>query len=398
MKPFKHLKYHGIVNFLSKKETRLSLAIQLVLAPFLSHGYDFRVSYVAARNIVYGNSPYIGGVVEGQLAEGYGSYVQGIGETPLWPLYLGLAYIISGGGIILFNTLLKIPIIIANIGLAYLFYRNGNDAWKFFLLNPFILLTTSIWGKPDNIATLLLVYSLTILPQVKRSSTILSISANIKPLIAALTPVLIAIVRGEKNRFLLYLTVISTAFFILPFIVLGWPLETVINGFPNWFKPAGGISPFNIIELLYGSQFLPEDLSPVGYAPAILALLLAVLFLAKPPMGEKDILFYSLLSASLFFSIRPWVSEQNLILVLALFALHSGRPPPRIIWIIPLIFAFFNNSIQQQLYLIRPQVVDELEALDSTIKTYRLSAKFILALGWLSALWYHIAKISKWKA
>ncbi|MEM4288203.1 MAG: hypothetical protein QXV97_05290, partial [Candidatus Caldarchaeum sp.] len=104
-----------MLAYVKSREVLCSILLQLGLAVFLAHGYDFRVNYVAGRNVVLGRSPYVGGVVEGVLAEGYGSHVQGLGETPLWALYTGLAYSLSSSSLFFFNTLLKIPVIAANI-------------------------------------------------------------------------------------------------------------------------------------------------------------------------------------------------------------------------------------------------------------------------------------------
>ncbi|MEM3119716.1 MAG: hypothetical protein QXZ57_02160, partial [Nitrososphaerota archaeon] len=76
--------------------------------------------------------------------------MQGIGETPIWALFTGLVYLVSFGDIFLFNIILKIPIIMANIALSYLVMKRGGD-YLFFLYNPYLLLVSSIWGKPDNV-------------------------------------------------------------------------------------------------------------------------------------------------------------------------------------------------------------------------------------------------------
>jgi len=69
------------------------------LGILLGHGYDLLVGYVAARNTVHGLSPYIGGHLPNPS---YPPEIQGIGETPLWPLYLSLSYTASGGDLFTF--------------------------------------------------------------------------------------------------------------------------------------------------------------------------------------------------------------------------------------------------------------------------------------------------------
>src|SRR3989304_3676611 len=107
--PKHHLNPNALPSF------GIAIALQLVLSIFLAHGYDFRVEYVAGRNIVDGLPPYLGGAISGWMTLGYGSQVQGIGETPLWALYIGLCYSVSSGQPFLFNFLSKIPIVAANM-------------------------------------------------------------------------------------------------------------------------------------------------------------------------------------------------------------------------------------------------------------------------------------------
>ena len=382
--------------FTTRHEVLIGIFIQFVSSIFLAHGYDFRVSYVAGRNVAGGLSPYVGGFLEGVLSQGYGGYVQGIGETPLWPLYLGLVYLLSGGGVILFNVLMKIPIILANIVFSYILYSRGNHGWRFFLFNPFVILTSAAWGKPDNIATLLIILGLISIETPTRSAVVLSLATNLKPLTAAVMPSILSTLRYRQlNARVVFpaTAVLSVVLFAASFMVFGWSLDTVVNGFGNWFIPAGGLSPFNVVELIYGVQRLPGDIIVVGYVPVAAVLILAVVFLLKPPADMRELILYSLVSAAVFFSTRPWVSEQNILLILGLTILYTGREPPPPLWVIPLIFMFLNNSIQQQLYLIRPTIIEELHIIDSIVKPHRLLIRFITSIIWYAVLWSLIYRL-----
>jgi hypothetical protein len=98
------------------------------------------------------------------------------------------------------------------------------------------------------------------------------------------------------------------------------------------------------------------------------------------------------LSASLFFTLRPWTSEQNLIIALTLFILIHGRIPSKWLWAIPFVFAFANNSPQQELFLLWPGIVSALDLLYRPVNTYRLWLKFLLASAWLVALWANVKR------
>lgn len=374
--------------FVRRREVVVSVFVQVVLGLFLAHGYDFQVSYVAGRNIVCGSSPYEGGFVEDVLASGYGSYVQGIGETPLWALYTGAAYFLSSGQIFVFNILLKIPIIAANLFLSY-FIKMRNGDYRFFLFNPFLLLVTAVWGKPDNIAALLALLAL----YGSHKALNLSVSLMVKPLAVAMAPAFIcAWLRNMKT--IIYTVTFSTLLFFLPFAAFGWPLETVLNGFVNWFKPAGGISIMNLVEYFYNSPVLPETFQAVGYL-SVFAILLAIFIgVVFPPTTVDGIARLGLFSASLFFTVRPWVSEQNLIIIHALLIVISNRLPTRLLWVIPLVFAGVNFAIPQQLYLLWPEVVETLALFDHST---RLLAKFLVAVIWWWVLWYVIWRKNLWR-
>lgn len=370
------------------RKLALSVVIQLLLAFFLAHGYDFRVGYIAGRNIVDGLSPYLGGRLEGSLSAGYGEDVQGIGETPLWALYNGFAYFASSGHVFLFNLVAKLPVIAANIALSYLAYLRGCDA-EFFLFNPFILLVTASWGKPDNIATLLAILPLTYPAAWRATPVALALSLMIKPLGLPLLPGYITRIRQSGVLraivFSLELVLLSLALFLAPFMLLGWPLDTVINGLPNWLKPAGGISPFNILETLTGSPTLPEELAYMGLIAPASILVLTLAGLLYPPADDVQALRMMLLGCMMFFSLRPWVSEQNLILVLTLIIFLNTKLPSKLLWILPLLFSVVNLSLFQQLYLIRPSIIMEMYAVDNVA---RLWAKFILSIAWLIVVWW----------
>jgi hypothetical protein len=183
--------------------------------------------------------------------------------------------------------------------------------------------------------------------------------------------------------------------FFSPFIALGWSLETPLNGLSNWIKPAGGISPFNLVEAVYGfgSYTLPDGLELIGMLSPASILLLVIFALYYPPKSLEGVFRLGLLSSSLFLSLRPWVSEQNLLIIHVFLILVCGRLPNTSLWTIPLAFAAANLAIPQTLYLIRPTIIDELYLLDNPI---RLWLKFILAATWLAALWTVIIKRRLW--
>src|SRR3990172_5890301 len=102
----------------------LSLFLQVPLAVFLGHHYDERIFMATGYVVNGGGDPYqpieLVNVFAHPLLNGI---VPRIGYPPPLPLLLGFIYRISYGmvpNVFFYNFALKIPIIAANIGLAYL--------------------------------------------------------------------------------------------------------------------------------------------------------------------------------------------------------------------------------------------------------------------------------------
>ena len=82
------------------------------------------------------------------------------GYPPPWPLVLGLLYLASYAvvaDLLLYNLVLKLPVIAANVGLAYLVAAMLKDlgaspsvarrAWVLTLFNPVLLYFGAAWGR-----------------------------------------------------------------------------------------------------------------------------------------------------------------------------------------------------------------------------------------------------------
>ena len=327
---------------------------------------------------------------------GYGSQVQGLGETPLWAVYLGLCYFLSAGQPFVFNVLSKLPIVAANIALAYFAYLKGTRGWRFFLFNFYLIATTVTWGKPDNLATLLAVVALVAADSATSSALLLSTSLMIKPLAVAILPAFFLRLRTNPIRwgvsFMIEVFAFSAGLFLGPFVIFGWPIEIVTSGFSSWFGHAGALSPFNFVAIETGTEQLPPTLWWAGYLVVVgTVVLVAYALISK----SQSTLRYAILSSAVFLTLRPWNSEQNLVIVLTLFILLSGDLPSRWLWVIPTMFALTNSSLQPQFYLLVPRIVDELNQLYAPFEIYRLWLRFLLSVAWLIVLWLNVARERK---
>jgi len=94
-----------------KSRLLASLLLQLTIGILLAHGFDYQVSIVAGKNILTGSSPYEGGTIPDDFLDSYGSEIGGPSESTLWVLYLGLAYYLSFGNVLVFNLITTITAI-----------------------------------------------------------------------------------------------------------------------------------------------------------------------------------------------------------------------------------------------------------------------------------------------
>ncbi len=257
-----------------KSRLLVSVLVQLTIGILLAHGFDFQVSIVAGKNVVMGSSPYEGGTIPDDFVNSYGNTIGGPSESTLWALYLGLAYFLSFGNVLVFNIITKLPIIGANIIFAHYALRLWGRRWSdFFLFNPFLLLISTAWGKPDNIAALLVMLSILAIRRPHLTGILLSLSFMVKFLAPPILFVTLAyyLTKGVKHaaKYLGIFLLASSVIFLVPFSVFGWSIKPLLSGLTGFLQPAGGISPFNIFELLFGVSYLPTWAEPLGFIPLI---------------------------------------------------------------------------------------------------------------------------------
>ena len=146
----------------------LSIALQLPLALLLGHSYDMRVFMATGYLVGTGHDPYVAQNLSAVFPHISFQAMTAIGYPPPWPLVLGLLYRVSYALVaneLVYNLAIKMPIIAATIGLAYLvaaLLQNlgakpavARAAWVFLLLNPALLYFGAAWGQIDVIVALL---------------------------------------------------------------------------------------------------------------------------------------------------------------------------------------------------------------------------------------------------
>jgi hypothetical protein len=396
----------------------LSLGLQVPLAVFLGHYYDERVFMITGYEVSSGLNPYFPHIISGVFNSPYlsGTF-SAIGDPPLWPLLLGVIYKLSYNitqNIFLYNFAIKIPIIITNIGLAYIvksiLRQQGASekiikfAWLFLLFNPFILLTTTAWGQFGNLTALLCVASLFFLNKnmVKKSAFLLSLSAVLKPFIFPLLGVpLLFMPKKVWSKILQYIVisfVMIVTLWIIPFYMLGGTAPFSSNQAASYFMRAGGMTPFNLVELFQNKVTLPSGLGFLGYVWIPAVLFGYYLVYRYPPQTFNELTQKTIGVMLIFFLTFSWVSEPyiNVVIVLALLGLPFTKVNFRnfhFLWVIPLIFMVLSTNFFQLFFLVSPSIITSLAHADLYIRSWRLLASFIVVVIFQIFAWRLVIKM-----
>lgn len=158
------------------------------------------------------------------------------------------------------------------------------------------------------------------------------------------------------------------------------------------FGMAGGMTLFNLAEIIQGSPTIPSWLWFLGYL-WVPALLVGYYFVYRnPPRTTQDLVCKALGLMLIVFLTRSWLSEPNinLILPLALIAAGLNRINKRslhLTWIIPLVFMIVNNAFPQLFFLIYPTVLDSLAQFDAQFGAIRFAVRFAVAVLWSVVAW-----------
>lgn len=399
----------------------LSVLIQIPLAIVLGHYYDQKIAMATGYLVSQGLSPYeisnFVGVFPHFLLNGI---VPGTGYPPPWPLMLGGIFSVSYAvvpNIYFYNFMIKVPIIIANIALAYLIRgilqktqtpNLANAAWLFILFNPFVLLATTAWGSIESMVAFLSIASLYLATQgkIKTSAALIALAVLFKPIALPLIGLPLFAASAKKHRkkaeyFAVFLSVGLIGFFA-PFYLFNWASPLAPGTWNSHFMMLGGLTPLDIVEL-FQAPILPNGLDFLGFLwmPALLAGYLLVY--RHPPESMGDFAAKGAALTLLFFVTRLWLSETNVTLVLALMLLtitskKSSFRGFHFLWIVPLIFMFLNWAIPQLFFLPIPTILVNLADVDQIIGVPRFLAKFAVALVWQAFAWALIYKTLKPKS
>jgi hypothetical protein len=398
----------------------LSILVQLPLAYFLGHPYDQRIFLATGYVAGSGFDPYKPILLMNVFSvPDLNGAVPVIGYPPPWPLMLGFTYLFFyrfASDVFLYNFATKIPIIVANIILAYLVKKilvnfhvdekRVRFAWLFLLFNPFTLLTTTAWGQIDSIAAVLCVASLFLLSKgsSSKSGFLLGASIAVKPVASALAPLpLLFSERFFSKKNLWYTITFSTAVLALwlaPFFLFGWHLPSTLQDVNGRFGNAGGLNVFNLVELIQGTTIIPNSLWFIDYL-WVPALLVGYYFVYRnPPRSAQELVLKSIGLILLFFLTRVWLSEPNINLLIPLVLITAGlqkigKRNLLLFFIIPFIFLVVNTTVLNFFFLVNPSVLVSITQFNSQYGVIRYSAKFVIAILWALLGWHMVFQMFK---
>jgi hypothetical protein len=427
----------------------LSVALQLALGLVLGHSYDTRLFMATGFLAGTGRDPYVAlNLVRVFHHVGF-SRITSVGYPPPWPLLAGLIYRVSYApthDLLLYNLALKLPVIAANVGIAYLVRailreRGASPAvarraWALLLLNPFLVYVGAAWGEIDPIVALLGLAALWLLYRRRAdlSAVLLALAFCVKPIALPLLPAaLLYLASRSLPRALRYAGVWlggALLLYVGPFFALGWDRTPFTQRLNAHFVHQGALSLMTGVRLFRDPLLMQGRWWLLGllWAPA-LAFGVAVLWARRgatapprpggvaphtdgvtqppdgvaPPTGSAapparadgfdELLMMATGLTLLVFLTRTWVAEPNVALVIPLVALLSAtgaldRRALTAVWALPLAFTVFNASPLQLLWVSAPGLMTRLLADVGRYSQATLLARAALVVAWQVAGWW----------
>lgn len=358
-----------------------------------------------------GQNPYVGQDLSAAFHHIGFDALATVGYPPPWPLALGLLYRVVHAvtpSLLVYNLAIKLPVIAANVGLAYLvgaILKNlGADptvsrkAWVFLLLNPFLLYFGAAWGQIDSIVALLSLATLVLLTADRRdrSAGLLALSIAVKPTALPLLPVALVYLVGrsfrQAARYAAVLGVGVLVFCVLPFAVFGWDPTRVIRHLNAHFMMTGTMSFMTVVRLFRDPLLMEGHWWLLGLL-WIPALAVAIFALRRGVGGFHDLVRKSTALVLVFFLTRTWLAEPNVILILPLVLILTSlgeldRRALTAVWVIPLLFTVFNASPLQLLFVAFPDAMATSLSVFARYESTTLVVRAALVIAWQIAGWW----------
>jgi hypothetical protein len=390
----------------------LSVALQLVLGALFAHAYDARVFMTTGYLVATGRGPYSPLDLGAVFHHAGFSQLTTIGYPPPWPLVTGLLYRVTYGivpDLHAYDLALKLPVIAATVGLAYLVAAALREAgaqpgtcrraWAFVLFNPLILFAGAAWGQIDVIVALLAVAALVLVWRGRwaSSAALLSLAVCTKPTPLPIALVVLVWLAGRAPREALRYAAVFLAwaavFVAVPIVALGWPTAQIEHRPNAQFLMTGGLSYTTVARLIRDPLPLPGHWWLLGML--WVAALAAGLVLWRRGGSFSDLIRGAAALTLVFLLTRAWLAEPNVVLLLPLVLVLTslGELDRRLLtalWLIPLAFAFANAAPLQLLWLTFPDAWRASLAALGTVGDVLPPLRAALVVAWQVAGWWTV--------
>ncbi|MCX6363317.1 MAG: glycosyltransferase 87 family protein [Actinobacteria bacterium] len=390
----------------------LSIVLQLAVALLFGHSYDTRVFMGTGYLVGTGQNPYVGQDLSAAFHHLGFRTMTTVGYPPPWPLALGLIYRVVHAvtaNILVYNLAIKLPVIAANVGLAYLVgavLKNlgaapaaTRKAWVFLLLNPFLLYFGAAWGQIDALVALGSLGALVLLTRERKdgSAGLLALSMAVKPTALPILPAALVYLAGrslgQAARYAAVFAAGVLVFALLPFAVFGWDPTRVLRHLNAHFMMTGTMSFMTVVRLFRDPLLMQGHWWLLGllWIPALAVA--TVIALRHGVGGFDDLVARSIALVLVFFLTRTWLAEPNVILILPLVLILTSlgelkRRALTAIWVIPLLFTVFNASPLQLLFVTFPDAMQTSLTVFARYESTTLVVRAALVLAWQLAGWW----------
>jgi len=390
-----------------------SIIVQILLGLFFGHAYDMRIFMSTGYLVGTSQNPYFAQDLSAVFHNSTFQGITSIGYPPPWALVLGLIYLFSYRvfpNFLFYNLATKLPIIAANICLAYLVVyildklgvqeKISRRAWLFLLFNPFLLLTSSAWGQFDPVVALLSLLSLFLLSEGKLTfaAILLALAISLKPTALPLILVTLVYLAGLSLKrlwqFFTVFTISMLLFCIVPFILFRWDPSPILQHWNAHFSVGGGLSFMTFLEYVNWTFLLPGQWWFLGWL-WVPALAVATYALRPGIIGLKELLKKSVALILVFYLCRAWLAETNINLILPLVLILTSlgeldRLSLAVIWVVPLAYSIFNTSIAQLFFPSMPGLMDSFLKIAVEFSNARYALRTLTVAVWLIAGWWII--------
>jgi hypothetical protein len=220
----------------------IGIVIREAFAPFTGHPYDFELWVRLGYYVSKGLDPYHQYPPVPNLSFPSSFNPSWPGYPPLWPLFLAQIYRLfaatGSDNRFVYYFLIKQPMVVADIIDSFLIFKlikaradheKATRAFAFWLLCPYTILISSIWGIFDQIILLFVLLSMYMISKAWKSSFMEAVAITLK-LIPSIYLPLFAGLQSSRKKMLGY-TLLTIAFTVIltffPYLI-----------FKSWSLPA----------------------------------------------------------------------------------------------------------------------------------------------------------------